>query len=1214
MAKCPNCGGELSPQENGLWTCAVCGKVYSRKVVTVQDTLPADQTEAELRARIAAMEAKQAETERQLAAAQAKSGGGGKAAEFFRSKKHLLKYIIPGVLLLVACIILLVCFCGLRGIYVNVDNPNDYFSFGVGTFSTVDSGDVVDGKWSRDGDTLTLTLEDELLGEIELPVSFKKVSGYDVVEIDGAEYKRVSVIRMEDNLSKVNISFNANGGSFTEGRSSYDLSLGGKIDSAPSVERSSGNYIFMGWYTSPDSWTTGEGERFSPGIRLWEDASYYANWRNDTDYTMSVPDILNRGEDAPEITYREGDDLLSVFMTALGWSELPDGITGVSFSTSSGAVDGSSAPAANVTAELIGDYMVLDGVLKYVSPSLTEFVIPDSAISISSRAFDDCSGLASVTIGANITSLNTSVFDDCDELTTLNVAEGNTVYRSAGNCIIDAENQTLILGCKGSVIPADGSVTTIGENAFNGLTGLISITIPESITKIEDSAFENCTGLTEINWNAIAVEDFAEFSSYMYEYEDVYTKVFSGAGTDGSGITVTFGDAVTHVPAGLFYSLNNGLDYDYITPNIKSVFLGDNVAAIGAYAFARCEGITEIILPDSVTSIEEGAFYGCTGLTSVTIPDSVTSIGYHAFYGCSGLTSVTIGNGVTSIGYDAFWGCTGLTYNEYDNAYYLGNETNPYLVLMKAKDIDITSCAICEQTKFIYGSAFSGCSGLTSVTIPDSVTIIGNYAFEDCTGLTSITIPDSVTIIGSDVFSGCRNIATATMPTSAIDYIPQNSLQTVVLTSGERIQSYAFRYCDGLTSVTIPDSVTSIGDYAFERCDGLMSVTIPDSVTSIGDYAFSGCSGLRSIYYTGDVASWCGVSGLAGVMSSGRTLYIDGKKVEGDLVIPDGVTSIGDYAFYDCSGLTSVTIPDSVTSIGRNAFDGCTNLIKRYGVSYVDGWVIYADSDIKTASIRQGTRGIADYAFQGCSSLTSVTIPDSVTSIGNYAFEDCTGLRSIAVEEGNFVYHSAGNCLIETASKTLIAGCNTSVIPDDGSVTSIGDWAFFGRDDLTSVTIPDSVTSIEEGAFYGCSGLTSVTIPDSVTSIGERAFYGCSGLTSVTIPDSVTSIGERAFSGCRSLTSVTIPDGVTSIGDYAFYGCSGLTSVTIGNSVTSIGYDAFRDCSSLTSVTFENTMGWYGTDLFGGYASFSSSGLSDSSTAATWLTSKYLNYFWKRNA
>ena len=295
MAKCPNCGGELSPQENGLWTCAVCGMVYSRKVVTVQDTLPADQTEAELRARIAAMEAKQAETERQLAAAQAKSGGGGKAAEFFRSKKHLLKYIIPGVLLLVACIILLVCFCGLRGIYVNVDNPNDYFSFGVGTFSTVDSGDVVDGKWSRDGDTLTLTLEDELLGEIELPVSFKKLSGYDVVEIAAAEYKRVSVIRMEDNLSKVNISFNANGGSFTEGRSSYDLSLGGKIDSAPSVERSSGNYIFMGWYTSPDSWTTGEGERFSPGIRLWEDASYYANWRNDTDYTMSVPDILNRG-------------------------------------------------------------------------------------------------------------------------------------------------------------------------------------------------------------------------------------------------------------------------------------------------------------------------------------------------------------------------------------------------------------------------------------------------------------------------------------------------------------------------------------------------------------------------------------------------------------------------------------------------------------------------------------------------------------------------------------------------------------------------------------------------------------------------------------------------------------------------------------------------------------------------------------------------------
>ena len=319
-------------------------------------------------------------------------------------------------------------------------------------------------------------------------------------------------------------------------------------------------------------------------------------------------------------------------------------------------------------------------------------------------------------------------------------------------------------------------------------------------------------------------------------------------------------------------------------------------------------------------------------------------------------------------------------------------------------------------------------------------------------------------------------------------------------------------------------SVTSIGDGAFNNCSGLTSVTIPNSVTSIGSRVFRACSGLTSV------------------------------------TIGNSVTSIGEWAFYNCDGLTSVTIPNSVTSIGDNAFGSCSGLT--------------------SVTIPNSVTSIGGYAFNYCSGLTSVTIGNGVTSIGQYAFSDCSGLTSIVVEEGNPVYDSRNNCnaIVETASNSLICGCNTSIISN--SVTSIGSHAFYGCSALTSVTIPNSVESIGHEAFYYCDGLTSVTIPNSVKSIGEYAFYVCSGLTSVTIGNGVESIGEEAFGSCSGLTSVTIGNSVTSIGDGAFSNCIGLTSVTIPNSVTSIGWVAFYGCSGLTSVTIGNSVTSIGEEAF----------------------------------
>ena len=375
-------------------------------------------------------------------------------------------------------------------------------------------------------------------------------------------------------------------------------------------------------------------------------------------------------------------------------------------------------------------------------------------------------------------------------------------------------------------------------------------------------------------------------------------------------------------------------------------------------------------------------------------------------------------------------------------------------------------------------------------------------------------------------------------------------------------------------------SVTSIGKNAFHGCSGLTSVTIPYSVTSIGYGAFANCSGLTSVVVDKNNGTYDSRDNCNAIIETSTNKLIVGCK---NTTIPNSVTSIGDYAFSYCSGLTSVTIPNSVTSINEYAFSGC------YGLTSV--------------TIPNSVTSIGEYAFSGCSGLTSVTIPNSVTYIGGYTFSRCSGLTSVTIPNsityiGNGIFF---NC----------SGLTSVTIPN--SVTSIGESAFDYCSGLTSVTIPNSVTSIGEAAFFGCSGLTSVTIPNSVTFIGKYAFADCSGLTSVTvdknngtydsrnncnaiidtstnklivgcknttIPNSVTSIGYGAFNGCSGLTSVTIPNSVTSIGESAFDYCSGLTSVTIPNSVTSIGKCAFYYCSGLTSVTIGNSVTSIGDRAF----------------------------------
>ena len=455
-----------------------------------------------------------------------------------------------------------------------------------------------------------------------------------------------------------------------------------------------------------------------------------------------------------------------------------------------------------------------------------------------------------------------------------------------------------------------------------------------------------------------------------------------------------------------------------------------------------------------VTSIGWDAFYQCTGLTSVTIPNSVTSIGGSAFYGCSGLTSITIPNSVTNIGRNAFSDCSGLT-----------------------------SITIPNSVTSIGGSAFSGCSGLTSVTIPESVTNLEGTAFPGCSGLTSIIVEDENPVYDS------RNNCNAIIESNTNTLI-SGCKNTVIPSSVTSIGYKSFYNCIGLTSVTIPESVTSIGFSAFEGCSELTSITFPESVTSIGNNAFSGTA-----WYNNQADGVVYVCKIAykykGTMPSAA-----------DIRIKDGTIAICASAFSGCSNLYSIVIPNSVTSIGDYAFRSC-----RY---------------LQTVKIPNSVTSIGASAFEGCSYFYSITIPASVTSIGLDAFSDCgERINSIVVEDGNTVYDSRDNCnaIIETATNTLICGCKNTSIPS--SVTSIGFHAFSGCTGLTSFTVPKNVTSIGGGAFYGCTFLWSVSIPSSVTSIGSGPFYQTTRLRSVKI-DIKTPIPADNYVFNYNSSSVTL--------------------------------------------------------------------------------------------
>ena len=635
---------------------------------------------------------------------------------------------------------------------------------------------------------------------------------------------------------------------------------------------------------------------------------------------------------------------------------------------------------------------------------------------------------------------------------------------------------------------------------------------------------------------------------------------------------------------------------------------GKNVTAIGMDAFRGNYYLESVTLPQSVKSIGTSAFENCYKLTSIDIPQKVTAIPYKTFAGCPSLKSVNIPSNVTSIGEYAF-----------DDCITLANVTIPS---------SVTS---------IGEGAFFNCYALANVTIPSSVKSIGDLAFHRCTSLETVIFPESATL-GTQSFPSdtaqilyTKDASTGDVTVTKVEAGSETSIEipeTIDEGTVKIIGANAFEKCDTFTSITLPQSLTSIENLAFAHCTALQNINIPQNVTNIGVSAFLRCKSLTSITIPSGVtsiktATFANCTSLKSIELPDHLVSIGGNAFSActsleSVVIPAEVTSVGSRAFSNCTSLESVVIPMSVISVENGAFDGCTSLkavFAKEGVplesasvpsdaakiyykvedqSYLsiikahtgtqagiecieipktigglDVRVIKEEAfrdcgNIKKIILPDSIREIQNSAFSYCTSLESINIPAGVTSIGNYAFDSCTSLESINIPVG---ITSIGDYAFEdcTALKSV-------VIPE--SVTSIGYAAFSRCDKLVSINIPIGVSMISNSTFENCTSLTSINIPTSVRQIGDKAFMGCTALTSIIVPEGVTTIGKGVFHHCTALESAALPDSLTEIKAGAFQDCPALKSINIPKGVTSIEAVVFSDCQALADVTLPEGIQW----------------------------------------